>query len=164
MAKRNTKKDPLHIDNIIAMCKKEGMNGTADRLRELKWANKELKKLRAGDVITFEELPNLPKDYKHICRTNKDDEEYLIEVEELSDLQIKDGEASWSNSNGDPDIEMGTGPIRDIPHSGNDEYTYTLYHILPKEKKKIINRKLKSHPLEKKSVMKKIENVIKKNK
>jgi hypothetical protein len=57
---------------------------------------------------------------------------------------------------------LGTGEVRRIPHESDSEYEFTLYHILPKPPRKKVGRKLKSHPGEKKSVIKKIEKVIKK--
>jgi len=157
MAKRNTKKDPMHVDYYIELCKKDGNHEMAQEFREIKQRNNTLKKLGVGKIITFEELVKLPEGYKYVSSCSGE-----IDVEEMSDLEVKDGKIYWSQSSGDPVIEMGTGEVKNIPHCSDDEYEFTLYHLLPKVKKKTINRKLKSHPLEKKSVLKKIEKVIKK--
>lgn len=157
MAKKKKNKDPLHIDNLIKMCKKEGNYEMAEEFQEAKSIARELKHLRAGNVITFEELVKLPEGYKYISNCSGS-----IDVEEMTDLRVEGGLVMWSQSTGDPEIELGTGEVRRIPHTADSEYEFTLYHILPKPPRKKVGRKLKSHPNEKKSVIKKIEKVIKK--
>lgn len=131
MAKKKKKnKDPLYIDNLIAMCKKEGNDEMAERFEEIKAVNKELRKVRAGAVITFEELVNLPEGYKYVSNCSGN-----VDIEEMCQLEVKDEIISWSQSTGDPRIEMGTGDVRDVPHCSDDEYCFTLYHILPKKTK-----------------------------
>ncbi len=129
--KKRKNKDPMHIDNLIVMCKKEGNYEMAEEFKEIKQRNNQLKKFRAGNVITFEELAKLPEGYKYISVCSG-----CVDVEEMNDLEIKDGIASWSQSSGDPRLEMGIGEIKNIPHCSDSDYEFTLYHILPKEKNK----------------------------
>lgn len=139
MAKKKKNKDPLHIDNLIKMCRKEGNEYLAEAFEEAKDVVRELKRLRAGEVITFEEFIKLPEGYKYISNCSGS-----IDVEELADLRVEGGFVKWSQSTGDPEIELGTGEVRRIPHESDNEYEFTLYHILPKPpRKKIIKKKKK---------------------
>lgn len=100
-------------------------------IEKLKRIIKNLKKLKAGKRITFEELINLPEGYKYISDCNGS-----IDIEEMTGLKVEGSTISWSQSSGDPKIEMGKGEVKNIPHCSDGDYEFTLYHILPKKLKK----------------------------
>lgn len=136
--KKDTKKDPMHIDFYIELCKKDGDLEKANEFREIKQRNLRLQRMNVGEVITFEELITLPEGYKYISSCNGS-----VDIEEMCDLEIKDGKICWSQSSGDPVIEMGTGPVRNIPHCSDSDYEFTLYHIKAKIKVKKATKKKK---------------------
>ncbi len=125
--KKDTKKDPMHIDFYIELFRKEGDFDKMYDLKDVKSRNKQLKKVRAGKTITFEELINIPDGYKYICNGD---------LETMAQLVVENDKISWSTSTGDPEIEIGIGEVRNVPHCSDDEYLITLHHIIPKEKKK----------------------------
>ncbi len=126
--KKDTKKDPMHIDFLIEYYKKNGELEKMSELKDKKKSIERLNKLGRGDVITFEELVKLPEGYKYISSCNGS-----ANIEKMSDLKVEDGVVSWSESTGDPSLEIGTGAVRNIPHCSDDEYEFTLYHINKKK-------------------------------
>lgn len=126
--KKDTKKDPMHIDFLIELYRKEGNFEKVSELKDRKKNIERLNKLGRGDVITFEELVNLPEGYEYISSCSGSST-----IEKMSDLKVEDGIISWSESTGDPRLEIGTGDVRNIPHCSDDEYEFTLYHINKKK-------------------------------
>lgn len=128
--KRDTKKDPMHIDFYIEMFRKNGDFERVEEFKDVKNTNKQLKKIRAGNIITFEELVNLPEGYEYISNCSGN-----IDVEIMTDLKVEGIKISWSQSSGDSEIEIGVGEVKNIPHCSDGDYEFTLYHINPKKKK-----------------------------
>ena len=120
----------MHIDFYIELYKKDGNYEKVEELKNIKCINKELKRLRAGDIITFDELIKLPDGYKYISNCNGS-----VDLEEMTNLEVKNGIISWSQSTGEPEIELGEGDVKNITHRSDSDYKFTIYHILKKNKK-----------------------------
>ncbi len=135
-----------NIDDLIIAAEEAGLESIVEQAQDLKLLLNDLKKMGSDGIMTYADFFNLKEGEKYIFVCHQEEEYYLSEIEEKSELEIdnKRKRICFSTSSGDPTIELVdnlNSEMNKLYDLSDSDYQYSLYKLKTRKTKikKILN-------------------------